>query len=474
MDNESKINKLNKSQAVAFHYTLFLLFIHSICPLPLSNMMHIIIIGQSGNVALLFIDICLCIFAIKNKLHLLDHLKKIARCNKLLFILLGFYLLWDFINVLYSKNPQYSIRKYIILAQEIFLIINMLYYVTPINFEVQVIVNKFKRVLVNLSIMACVIVIVAWWGYCSMKYTCYGFKLSTITDYNVFAGAIIIGLIAFVHLILYNASIQNMWRVVGLILIGGIMSATVYLSSSRRGLLMLILIFSVTFFTFCVIIPLKEHKMENFILVRILKGIVVSVTLVVVVTGISFIFYSLSQSEMGKSIEKTQIDWKGSSANTRAMSLSEGGAFDTRRTIWRTTIKWIKISTINEIIVGGGQSKSFDIFEDLEDPKNEELRNLYNNPLKDTKQWMSPHNLLLNDFLEGGLIKVILVVVVLVLLVVLLIDVLRTNYKLGITLFLMSCFVCTNLILGGQYGLLGNESTAVILGLLLASRSSNI
>lgn len=413
--------------------------------------------------------------------------------NKVLFILCVVYFIWDTVTVAYAKDPYFLLDKYLIWAKIGIVCFLMLYYVNPKN-TYQTIKNRINGILWNLGLTSCAVSIIAYIGYYTKTFTYYNNMITTISDHNVFSSGIMFGFICLCHVILFNErfNIITKLAVLGVSIV--VCVPAMYLSASRRTIILLWAFLAwFTVYTLYYIFTKTDKK-------QWIKAVVIMLVIAAVswaLCGAHFNFFNDYYQHQKEQAEETpqnnppintdsdndnqdattqgeevqsEDDYTGPTVDYYVDTISNGSGLYVRKLIWDATLQWYNEMSPVEKLIGGGATYHYDIFNDLDDPKNYHVVLHYGTYIKeDMTRWMYPHNFILEELMMGGIVKVLIVAAIMI-------EVLRRIFlaikngdrEHNILLLSLYATLLGNLIMGGKFGLFGNRYTWLIVVLDIA------
>lgn len=376
-------------------------------------------------------------------------LKDFFQGNKKLAIACGVYFVWDGITILYAQDLVALLDKYLVWAKISALCFCLIFYFVLVCIDKSIRV-KIDLIFLDLGMTSILISIIAYMGYYGKFFTEYDKIMTTIPDYNSFATGILFGYISIIYEIVFCKCLKFTVKLFLISLSSIICIPAIYLSGSRRGIILLfVFICWLGFYIFYKLVIKVESK-------NLIKNILLYVIMVLIISSIC-----IAHIEFFKGYS-TEIA-KGNSANIdeRIESISNG--LGIRLVIWETTFEWYdELPFINKLI-GGGASYHMDIFNNIDDPKNKELVEYYQIDTGTTR-WMRPHNFLLEDLMAGGAVKVVIVLSILLFVLIEVVKGLISGNK-SYNLLMLSLYLVllANLMMGSQFGIFGNRYTWIFL-----------
>ena len=145
--------------------------------------------------------------------------------------------------------------------------------------------------------------------------------------------------------------------------------------------------------------------------------------------------------------EKQAIE--GISTNERIEQDVESTAVGARSDIWKCAINNIKDFNIKQLIIGGGGSYSNDIYMNNSEYTNKLIK-IYEND-KDKVSKLDPHNFILNDLLEGGIVKAVLILMIAVNVFIALIKDIRREVCISLLLMIIFMILTLSLLVSAHY-----------------------
>lgn len=464
---ESRIIKLNKVYAVLFHIALTTTIFQLICPIyTLVTNIRVDYICIVAMLVIFFIEI-----AIIGIQRFVRTFYDVLKTSKIIILTCGLYFIWDTINLLYANDLGFLLDKYLIWAKIAIVCVCMFFYVNPVNNEKNTDRNRANDILLNLGLSNFAVCIVAMVGYYTGIFTMRVRMITTISDHNVFSSMIMIGFISLCYVILFNMKTKLYIKIAYLILNMIVCVPVMYLSASRRTIVLL-WIFLAWFLVFATYKIMKNHRVES-IFIRV-SAILVAVLVIAVGSIYQIHFFNEYSTKEYAKIEKN-INHRMKNKEVRVEeyvdTIADGTGLDLRKSIWEASIKWYaKMEPVNKII-GGGASYQSDIFNDIDHPINAELVEHYQIK-KDTTRWMGPHNFLLEDLLTGGILKVILDFGIMISILVYLIKFVKIDSNYAILILSLYVTLLMNLMMGGKYGIFGDRLTWIVIATDIVTRYS--
>ncbi len=457
----SKKLSLRKCFEIFYHLSIFCMLFEWACPM-------FTIFGFIGlneiAMSLAGISFIGCVF-IEKKAYF-THLFEVLKSSKYLCIALLGYVIYGIVTVFLGADLMFVVLRYVVVIQMVLFAFMTLYYLLPVGATKEVEAQKMKSFLLNVSITAGIISVFALLGYYIDFYTTYFQKISTIKDYNQYTSILLMGLICLSTLVI-RSEMSFVKRYAILIPYATLISLCVYAAGSRRSdvlLLVVALIISV----YAVICEAKRFgsKFNWKGAVSALCAMTICLSVAGVVSYFNFelvgnisekrLAYALKLKAEGKAtpelLEKISMSGAHVEMDSTLKGLVDGSGMDSREAIWNIAIDEIKHSRTKEIILGHGASYSWELYDDLSNPDVKELRVKYYKEDSD-KLWMNPHNLFLQDMLEGGAILFVLQLAILLFIAISFVRILKYRVSAFLPLLLANAVLYVTLLLSSARGM---------------------
>lgn len=347
-----------------------------------------------------------------------------------IFIMLVLYILFDLIGIVYSPITDISFFRYsLIFSMLVFLLIVYIIFDTK---------KDIKLIFFTIGISSLTICIATLINYFILNgvSTSYRGGITMVPDYNVYTSQIIIGisflLISIVRL--QNSIAKN----TAYLFISIISITTLILSGSRRGIIFLVIISITLIYDYFFNVRKKSNILSK---LNVKKIIVIIIGVFLIGSLITFTYYFVSNQNNDLII-----------SNKYKTILSEK-LFTSRLVRWTFTLNEFKEFSISSKLIGKGTGYDKFIF--------------FNKYGASTLGSDYPHNMLLTDLLNGGIVKVS----ILVLLWVQILKILLTQYKIKDKMFFMNLIIMCIIIGFNNFisygGIIYNKPFWIFLGLLL-------
>lgn len=442
-----------------FLFLIVNFFINLCMPFPFAKGLAWRIILNIGYVLIFLVDLILIARCFRE-------CKKILVCevykNKWILLFLAAYLIWDLINFIYADHFEYAAGK-IMSMIEFFLIL--------INFVLYTSWRDINKVFLCLGLTSLGISVVYLVGFLTGDYCFYLRKISALSDYNVSSTAILLGTIANFYIATRNGI--PMGKRLSLFFLNFVLNIpVVLLSGSRKNLVIicgLILFYVCVFLVKAIYQTQKKFCNDN----RLKKRMLLVFTLIFTICSMgTMVFllksYSDNRYEQYLSGSYTWVRYgeheqgdgeiiRETDVKERYETIRSGESSNARMIIWKTSLNWIKEMSTLEKVIGGGNSHNSEIFDDLDHPINQKCRVLYADVDDEEKNWLYPHNIVLGDMLDGGIIKIILLFGVILTMIFKVCKSIFYKSEMGFAVLWIGGTILIMLMTSGSLGLFGNK-----------------
>lgn len=450
-----------------FHTTLCLMLLDWACPIRLT----IGFLGvYEGSLLFLLVSFIGCMIQEKGRFFI--RIFQIFKTCPLLIGLLAVYSVYGFITVFYGPDPMFGLVRYLVTGQMIAFSAFLLYYLFPEG-AMKEDRSRLAAMGWNVGITAGGIALIALIGYFTDWYTVYYQRIATIRDYNQYSTILLMGLVAFTCVTV--RSVSALWRrYVYLISYWVVVGTAVYQAGSRRSDVLLCALAAVllVYVLFCEYYRYhKTHDKRQMAAAACLLAVCVLVT-----TGAAQLTHKavgrIAPQRLDRDIQLLQTLPEGEidAATMESLLLAgeqdelsgtlegimDGRGFSSRSAIWKAAFDCIRSSDTIHLLFGYGASYSWDLYDDWSNPLVAQLRERY--PLyNEATQWMNPHNLFLQDALEGGLLLLLLQVLLLFAIGLSLLSLLRRSPDSAVALVLMNMVLYVTLLLSAGRGMISHK-----------------
>lgn len=451
---------------------------------------------------LLFFSGVVCIIVNIKQIDL-KKIKHILSSMRIIGILLGVYILVDLLNMIYALDYSVALSKYVIFIQSLNYFVNFLILVSLNRFSVKTVIDDiYKWVFASGFIVGIISIINYIYPFMCSKYLA---QISLITDYNAFSRYFIFSYMVGTVYCYKNHRFSFFKK---LILIFGytvVVSLIILMTVSRRslisfGFILLILIVYI-------IISSTKAVWKRLDFRNAFKRIItVFIALFITVGSIygintALIKYSTTHMEVKKAriiqtekrnsfakivvgivnediIHRADWDWdktieseQKEKQETAFQRFEDNDIWGKRKVIWNESIEEIRSFSLKELLFGRGTGYSIKLYEKEEHLK--ALEKIYDLPDK-VEGFMHPHNYLLQDMLDGGIIKTILSLIMTFGIGVYVFFKFARSPEKWIIPFLSLILIATNIMISYSVGFIGDTyyDITLIMSMLLCSTES--
>lgn len=414
-------------------------------------------------------------------------LNVLNRDRIVLIALFALYILIDLVNTLYAEYPVITLKRYISFAEAIIVMVCLCVYCSIDKKRWR---RNIGRVLLYFSYIGLFAEVITLVNFVRpFMRTEYLQQTSVIGDYNVFSGFFLFT-ITLGTFSIYKFESNRVVACIGIFLNLCFGATITLLTESRRSVYMLIGVFSVLL----LYIAIQEIK-NNFELKHIIKILTLLLFFISLVIIIIFSLRVFLQNYSNDNLEEKQDRIINTSNRTSFVRIITGSLYDLvadnerintehignneydsldrlknsmgsemvgkRAYIWKAAVDEITTFSVKELIIGKGVGYSSKMYE--KEPYLGIMESIYNKSFKNKELYMYPHNYILQDMLDGGIIKVFLsIVITLFYLYILLKRVFRNSVDWIIVILLQS-LVFINIMISDNIGFLGDKYFIVVL-----------
>ncbi len=464
--------------AVCFHVTLCLMLVDWACPIPWS-------VGLFGVYEAAFALACVsfAVCLIKEKGRFFGQLWRLFKTSRLLCGAVGAYTLFGAVTVLYGADPAFGGLRYRVVAQMLGFGLMALYY---LFMRPAAGAARLRHLGWNMGLTAGGIALVALVGYATNLYTVYYQRISTIRDYNQYATILLVGLVCFTFAVVGDLH-RPLARWAALLPFWTVTATAVYQAGSRRSDVLLLCLGAV-----CLLYVLwdevtRHRRRPNG------RRLAAGVCLLAVCVGLCVGAAALTHQWVGQTgparlaADKAELQRDPALTNDETLrqrlalagrqdelsaaveGMLDGSGFARRRLIWQVAWDAICRSTPTEWLFGHGASYSWELYDDLSNPLVAHLRSLYPKALQHD-QWLNPHQLFLQDMLEGGLVLLALDLLVLAAVAMALFTLLRRAPRSAVALGLCAVVLLATLMISSAKGMVAHKFFWLLITALVAER----
>ncbi len=313
-----------------------------------------------------------------------------------LLLLLG-YLIWDGVGLLYSPDATYAARKYyVVLPMLLFLIPSLCYARDEAHLD---------RVYLTLGWSGAAVLLFSLSNYFVFEFIALPYirRLSIIADYNRFAENLFIAAI-FMGYGIIGKSRRTRRRMLMLFAALVLFAAAITVSGSRRTYLLLFPSVALLLLYRAFYIA-RYSDSERTAFFRLCRGAALCVCGALAVLALQMGFERYSDVKYQQLVDNGATVGEENSVDTVIDSISGGGIFQKRSVIWQVAADTALDYDFQDILVGRGSGYDSYLYDHSTD---QTLARLYESVDPKPKNWMNPHNFVLADFLNGGLIRLVL------------------------------------------------------------------
>ncbi len=390
----------------------------------------------------------------KNTLkYIFDALRKSVKPLSFLVVMIAIYIIFDIISLSYTNNVHISLWKYVTIVSMLAILFLSILMIHSPEFK-----NSLNWILAFISGASLILLIYVWVYEFMFGTTMYVRRLSLLIDYNKFSMALFFGFLSSMFLasrVIKNIKTKNITMFITTILY----YSTIHLTASRRTSRMMNIIILILFIAFLVDSYKNSVNKKKNISFYIVGAITTYLVTVLIISSYTFITTEkILSATMGQGGEGLSVD-KGTEE-----VLDDLHTLDKRELIWTLAINSYKDYPLKNKIIGKGSSAHFDIYNEK---KNSEIINM--------KYWkkipentLDPHNFILVDLLDGGIIKVIITFLMLISIPVYLFKIRKKAPYDTLFIFLIALTVLGDISISSRYGILDNKMVWLILLMLFA------
>lgn len=437
------------------------------CPLLFDNRIYTIIINHIPYIALFFVD---CFIIYKNK-KIFQVYKLYIKNSKWLFLAMFLFIAYDIFTLSYAKTLSYSYMKYIVFIKIIFLCLSI--FLCLYEDEYGAFQNNLRFYIQSIGFILILIIVTTFVEW-HLGLAPYLKRISLIEDYNVYATYMLFTLHFFMYSYLKNRKFFSVVTKIIYISVGILSLGLLYLTGSRRAVVLV----PIVFFVFCVAYVIEEIKQYCLQRTKVQKKKYIGVFILLIFSILwmrqsvpLFEKYIQMIEENNMYVEQTNV-WhtRGGDLSSRYETINVDEGFSSREDLWDIANEEIKNFSFKEFVFGKGNGYAYNIYENTDNPKVWNLLKAGGHT-EMKPHWTHPHNLILTEILEGGIIKIILLLFLMFILIIYVIQLIIRKHVLGF--MMLSIYLCFagELFLGSTYGLLGEDlfwlTTAILICLRL-------
>lgn len=384
---------------------------------------------------------------------------------KILVILIASYIVFDLISFFHTTNKSVALVKYVTIISMLAIVF---LYILYLNNSKET--DNMNTLLVFLSVPSVTVIVYTWVYLFINKTTYYSRRLSLIQDYNKFSILLLFSFIALVFLIfrtVENLNKRNLFFAISLI----ICTSTIHLTASRRTArmmnILLILFYLYSIYDIYQKTSTKKNtsnKKNDF--AKAITKFLVSIFIASLLSSFIVFTYNYLTSERVEKATQSE-DGVGFDINRGSEEvLQDEEALNKRTTIWKMALNsYLEYPVINKII-GGGSSAHLDVYNE---PENMKILSseVYWKDLPDNT--VDPHNFLLVDLLNGGIVLVLITLSCMVTILVLLFKLFKKSIIDTFFILIFSITILGDIAISSRNGIFDNKFIWLILILLITA-----
>lgn len=399
--------------------------------------------------------------------------------NRMFFLILIIYLIYDFASLGWTEDLNFALLKYKFMHPYLFLLPLLLYFFSKSNLAI-VNYNRVKSLFNGWTILAYLMAVITFFLIIKYGRTHYILRTSIQRNYNKYVLIIIIsyltGLVRIIRLEGFNKYLQYLAHSI-------ILLPLFYTSGSRRAVLYLL---ALGFFALVIMIyngfsKEKKNKFKSLslsigaFLISIILSFVVSRGYELKSTNVynQMALESFARGEDPPSAAEdntTQLIRpfrKEQPLSFKTQTIADGSGMGTRDVIWSIVERDLETFDTNDYIFGKGLSYQKDVFRT--ESSFEALEEL---GYESRQYYSQPHNLYYQNLLNGGLIKVFLVLSLIIWVIYKDIKIfIQGDKEVGLILLGIGFVILSSQFIDSSYGMLSDRMTWSYLFLVLASSS---
>lgn len=397
----------------------------------------------------------------QDKQAVIVKLKRIFYSAKWLYIAIALYVIYDLITIIYTKDIYYTLKKLPYLFEFIGITIAAVYFCDT--------KKRITALVLSVVSTGILVAIGSYIYYFSLMSPIYFKRLSTTRDYNVFACLLLFSMIFAYDYFSHRNKMNLLKRLLFYGLTLAIIMPSFYLAGSRRMVILLpyFALFVITFELSRMIFGMKSSKrihLLNITFVALFIVIYLGSTLLLPI----FTEYATEKEANYKQyVEDSKNDptlpppkkptpsYNETTIGEMLETIEDKTMLNKRSLIYSVAFSELKQFSPIEFIFGKGASYDIYMYYTTED---EALLDAYSISEKNPrgKSWLSAHNFLLADILNGGIIKLALGIFVVIQLIAYVIKCIKLDRKIGVLLVITTALVLSNNFISGAYGMMND------------------
>lgn len=384
---------------------------------------------------------------------------------RIVIVAILIYLLFDLFSLLYTAQPIVSLVKYVsILPMSLLFLYLPIFFRNPAEDQ-----KKLGLVVAAIALPSVIMLAVAALSLLIQNRTYYILKVSLIHDYNKFAYLLTLGFLCLLYFLYSFWEMPEKNRYITLYVATYIYFSFVLFTASRRGpLLFQVVCIAASFYGLMRLVSLKPKRVWLWGILHVM--VVAGIFFAADQTMLAFDRGSLAIYEEHREKAIREGDSSFEEEKSLALVLDEigVGALNKREEIWSIAIDAIKSFNAREILLGRGGSYHYDLYNTPENRAR--IVDLYTgSPVQDhyrQENSMDPHNFLLTEMLNGGIVKLGVILLIGIAVLVIMLRMFPKNYFASSFLILYGVILLLNILISSKHGMLENKDTWILLLLL--------
>ncbi len=375
-----------------------------------------------------------------------------------LFFLLLLYILADIVGVFYSPVPDFALVKYLVIVPMLLFLVPTIYYLKS--------TERLDKLYKTLALSGLTTGLLSLSNYFVFEFMPLPYirRLSMISDYNRYAENLYISMVLGAFFLL-NARFKP--RTQALLLFSHLTfyAVIITLSGSRRTyILMFPALAAILLYKAFYVARYSPTEISAF--KRLIAGVLITILCIGVVGAAENGFKGYSDIKYRQEVESGggEVTEENSVENV-IDTIGTGGMFDKRAVIWRVAYKEALNYDVKDILIGRGSGYEVHLYDITKD---ETLLKAYASFENKPKNWMSPHNFVLADFLSGGIIKLGLGLALLGAVMVRLVLLFARSPGRALPLAITMALLYFNVFISGRYGIAYDKFYYILLVCLAA------
>lgn len=479
-----RIKNAHQTYHIVLMITLFFILLESVFPFRMfSHEFSVFKITFFANL-ILFIGIVLVEYR-GNMYSAWKICTSSVRSVWILYAFLLLYILFDIVSFAWTSDIHYAAAKYVTIVQMAAFLVMMLFDIFVEKENSQKKIESSFLIICAAGFTAGILGLVN--NIFEIPPTAYSLRISPIDDYNQFSTVILLGFVCgYFYACHYKKGVP---LYVSICVLSSIFVPLIYMCSSRRTFLLMSCFLGVIVIHRLVCdtaLPLKaknpKRAMAGFLSLLLVAGISAGVTLPAVhaYTDFSQTRYEhrkdlekklkaskkkVSKKSLNLHSNKIQPEKDESEISQYMDTINEGSALNKRKVIWKIALDELKTYRMPEILIGKGASHNSDLY-DTSGLKT--AMNLYYLKKAPPKHWLNPHDYLLVDLLDGGIVKLLFSLGITFSLLVVAISMLMKDFSLGFPITVLLGIIFANLLISAPLGILAGKNFWVVLTLTTA------